>query len=149
MDVYEIINPSDTYTLKAASDEVATLAILLLGNGNYGGHKRGDDAFSVPMTLFSRNPQAEVDAAFAKYGGFIAAIKAMNQDVAEALESVLIGSFSDRDIAESALLQMPEVEQRVKWLRDRHNTMRSSMNDIGKTALNMAEKLRALRPSGA
>jgi hypothetical protein len=48
---FELVNPSDMYTFSARSLEVAAQAVLLLGEGAYGG-KSLDGGKDVPIFLF-------------------------------------------------------------------------------------------------
>lgn len=141
MSVYEIINPSDAYTMVAENDDIARAAIILLGEGAYGGIKENDDKFSVPMMMFCRDAQKAVDEEFSTYGGFGPYIAGHRSELASALASVLIGGFSERRLVEDALSRMSEVDQK-QWLSNRHNRLRSSMNDIGKRAWQLAEAVR-------
>lgn len=50
---FEIINPSDPYTMEAADLEVAAVAVCFLGAGRYGLEGIGEDAGQdVPIFLF-------------------------------------------------------------------------------------------------
>lgn len=53
---FELINPSDPFTFKARSLEVAAQAVLLIGNGAYGG-KSLDGGEDVPIFLFGGNDE--------------------------------------------------------------------------------------------
>ena|SRR3990167_5943216 len=57
------------------------------------------------------------------------------------LDTVLIGSRSDRAECLAALSHMPESEHE-KYLAERHDRMRSSLSDIGAGAKRLAAKLR-------
>jgi hypothetical protein len=61
--------------------------------------------------------------------------------MAEILDSVLIGPVAQRADAESMLALLPE-DQRASWLAERHDRRRSSMNDIGAAAWDLANRLR-------
>lgn len=47
---FELINPSYPYTFIASSNEVAALAVFLIGSAY--GVKAKDDSFEVPITMF-------------------------------------------------------------------------------------------------
>ncbi len=126
--IYEIINPSDAYTMKADDFKVAAVAVALLGNGQYG-------IKGTPI-LFGWNE-------FLKEQGINLKtfVGERVDEICAALDSVMIGKESDREEAESTLALIPE-DKREAWLSERHERRRSSTNDIGKAAKIMAKYLR-------
>jgi hypothetical protein len=145
--VYEIVNPSDPYTLASADRGVACATGLLLGEGRYGltvlsGPDGAEGAEGLPIFLFNADEclpwfQAQFGMGF---GEFLAAHRAA---IAECLESVRIGSLADRVTYQAGLDLITEEANRVVW-RDRwHEQRRSSMNNIGGAACRLAAQLRA------
>lgn len=50
---FEIVNPSDPYTMEADDLQIAAVAVCLLGNGKYMAKGQGrDDGQDVPFFLF-------------------------------------------------------------------------------------------------
>lgn len=126
-EVYEIVNPSDAYTIKAPF-LVAAVAVAILGNGKYG----------IPGSpiLFGWDKWIKK-----KVGDIGEYIDRHRTEIAAALDSVLIGNEADRLDVESALLLIP-VDQREQWLSARHERLRTSMNNIGANARHIANQLR-------
>ena len=115
---FNLINPSDPYTLEADDIEIAAVAVCLLGCGKYPADALGDDANkgnNVPAFLFGGH-----DEWFeSRFGGTYEAVaerclKDRADAVARAFESVKLGS-----------------------------KRRTSLNDIGGKARELAEVVRA------
>lgn len=116
---FNIVNPSDPYTMEADDLEIAAVAVCLLGDGKYPLDALGDDADkgnNVPAFLFGghdewftsrfgRNYEATADLCITQRGDALA----------RALESVTLQAIR-----------------------------RTSMNDIGERALRFAQNIRAL-----
>ena len=126
--IWEIHNPSDPYTIKSDSFHVAAVAVAMLGGGAYG-------IDGTPVLLgwdeWLKEQKIEVK-------NFV---EAHRREIADALDSVLIGSENARQEAESAIALMPP-EKREAWLAERHERERTSMNDIGAKAKKWAAVLR-------
>jgi hypothetical protein len=143
--LYEIINPSDPYTIEAQSLDVAAVACLFLGRGQYAFDPiGGDNSPEVPMFMFGGTDEwclEHFNESFESVVNRVTKEKAV--ELAECLESCLIGKAADRETyrAGMELIDDPKKREqwREKWLEDR----RSSMNNIGARAYAMAEKLRA------
>ena len=127
--VWEIANPSDKYTIKGPFMACA-VAVAVLGNGAYG--------IEGTPVLFGWDGWLK-DKGIEDLSAYIDAHKG---EIADALDSVLIGSEADRAEVESALALMP-AEKRAAWLNERHDRRRSSMNNIGGRARKLAAMLRA------
>lgn len=133
---YDLINWSDPYTFVAADFETAALTVFLLSN-MYGA-KPKDGGESVPVLApfcdsrqwyierFGRNPDAALDAKL--------------DDVIASLDSMMLGSFEDRERYEAALDAITDPDKRneftSKWLG-----ARSSYNNIGGAAQQIAKIL--------
>ena len=115
---FNLVNPSDPYTLEADDFEIGAVVVCLLGNGKYPADALGDDANkgnNVPPFLFGGH-----DEWFeARFGGTYESVvqkclKERADSVARAFESVTLGSKE-----------------------------RSSLNDIGGNARELAKAVRA------
>ena len=127
--IYEIANPSDAYTMKCDNFHVAAVAVAILGNGAYG--------IEGTPVLFGWD-----DWLKAQKLDLDTFIPAHREQIALALESVLIGSKSAREEVDATLKRIPP-DQHEAWLAERHDKRRSSMNDIGSKAQRLAKSLRA------
>jgi hypothetical protein len=131
--VFDIANPSDAYTIKGPFMACA-IAVAILGNGAYG--------IKGTPVLFGWDDWLKEQG----IEDLSAHIDAHAVEIADALESVLIGSERDREEVESTLAMLPE-EKREEWLAMRHDKQRSSMNDIGGKARKIAARLRQQKRS--
>jgi len=146
--IYEIVNPSDAYTIVAADFEVATVACLLLGNGQYAFDPLEDGGEKVPLFLFGG-----ADAWCRKRFGtgcetlVRRVILGRHESLAACLDSCLIGRLDARREYESALRLIETETNREQFRRERHDRRRSSLNDIGARAWKMAKNLREQTPA--
>jgi hypothetical protein len=139
-ELYEIMNPSDAYTCTAESDTVVTIAMLMLGRGLIGAKRDGcEEAFGLLMFC------PDIDAWWAEHFPGEAPLREFHAgwvaQVADCLDSVLIGSKRHRVLYEETLAMLPEerhADFRAMW----HDKHRDSMNDIGARAWALAEGLR-------
>lgn len=134
MRLFELVNPSDRYTFKAESIEIAGCAAVLLSSG-FGATEIGGNGESTPV-LFGWNEwlaDRGIDKSF---------IDANAGRIADALDSFLIGGANERGDVESMLAALPSDEARDKWRAERQDRHRSSMNDIGSAAYALAKRLR-------
>lgn len=135
--IYKLVNPSDSYTFKVDTYEIAALTVLCMGTQYGATPKTGDE--TVPVFLFT-------DAEEWYKENFNCSIedglKANRESVADALSSMLYGGFEERETYEMALESITDTEKekvfKEKW-HDRH----SSLNDIGSYAYKMAEILKS------
>ena len=135
---YEIINPSDPYTFLAESLEVAALVIFILGGNSYGAKPEDENAEGVPVFVlggalewYQKTFQRPLDEA----------IKVLGLDVANALQSVMLGSFEDRRRYEAALTAIDDPEKRQAFM-EKWQDSRSSLNDIGGRSHALARAIR-------
>jgi hypothetical protein len=141
--LYEIINMSDPYTMEAHSLDVAAVACLLLGSGQYALDPFEEGAERVPMFMFG-DPDPWFQQHFGKPLKQVIADVRTNKraEIADCLDSVLIGKRRDREtyLAALALIDDPAKQQewRDRWLDDR----RSSLNNIGGRAYKIARNFR-------
>ncbi|MCH8530330.1 MAG: hypothetical protein LAT65_05720 [Saccharospirillum sp.] len=137
--IFNIINPSDPYTLEANSHLMAALAICILGRGAYGGEQLdGDKSLSVPPFLFGGHDEWFQENFGSSFNTCLE--QADQKELAEVLDSVLIGDLSVREDYENR-----EADDTESWeqRRDRFQFQkRSSVNDIGARAWEYARLLR-------
>ena len=135
MPIYELINPSDPYTFEAPNIEVAGAAVVLLST-NFGAVRVGDDVDERTPMLFGW------DDWLAERGIDTDWVDDRAEEIADALDSFLIGSLSARQDVLDMLDELPE-ENRQSWRDRRQDRHRSSMNQIGEAAYQTAMSLRA------
>lgn len=145
MQLYELVNPSDPYTMYCDDPAVAAATMLFLGSGQY------------TLTPFPNLDPLGLAAAvpFFAFGVDVkewfeenhdiedldAWLRDHREDIAAVLETVLIGRPEQRVALDEKLDEMDE-EDRETFLNERHEKMRSSLNDIGLNAAMLAEALR-------
>jgi hypothetical protein len=138
MPVYEIGNPSDAYTMKSDCVPAAAVACMFLGEGAYNLTDK-DGKQVCPFFLFGGDPDAWLKA---EHNTTIEDVtRDHGEEVIDALETVLIGDFAEREVVESATAKMSKADA-AAWLEERHDRKRSSMNNIGRRAKAMAAALR-------
>ena len=154
--LYEIINPSDAYTIEAASLDVAFVACVFLGRGLYSFQPIdvGEDADGepevtkvaaeeIPLFLFGGTEEwckQHLNESFESVVDRVTKDKAT--ELAACFESCLIGKATDRDTYLAGLKLIEDPHNREEWRRRWHDKRRSSMNDIGGRAYLMAKRLR-------
>ena len=134
MPVYELINPSDPYTFEAPNIEIAGVAACLLSSG-FGAEDLtpGSDESSPVLFGWEEWLKARsIDEAWVKTHAI---------EVADALDSFLIGDLADREDAGEVLRLLPE-DEREAWRSQRQDRRRISMNKIGEAAYAMAKRFR-------
>lgn len=111
--IYEIINPSDPYTIESHSLDVAFVACIFLGEGDYAFKPLEDGAEEVPLFLFGGSDEWTR--------------KHLNATVEEVCYRVTTEKRAElADCLASCTIKGE----------------RSSLNDIGNRAHNIADKLR-------
>jgi hypothetical protein len=136
-EIFEIINPSDSYTIVGERD-VACAATMLLGGGKYALEDM-DGKQACPI-FFSGDPFAWFKETFGHE--FEAFVKDNSAKLADCLDTVLIGSKSAREEYEEATAAM-NPEQVKAFTEKRHERRRTSMNNIGGSAQSLARRIRA------
>jgi len=142
--IYEIINPSDPYTFKADDERIAKAVAIILGEGAYGlkNTGTGDDLSDSTLLLFrdEKGIHKALEDTFGD-GGLENFIKANKVAMADAFNSVLCMNNGDRSRYEDAVASL-EPDKRQEYRDKVHDKRRSSMNDIGGLAWNIAKNLR-------
>ena len=137
---WEIINPSDDYTLQAVSFPVAAAAGLLLGGGQYGLEAIGHDLPGLPLFLFGGGIDAFIDE---HHGGDLSKfIDANAEEIVACLDSVLLGSADRRKDYDAAVAAIDD-PAKLAAFREAWLDKRSSLNNIGGRAMDLADGLRA------
>ena len=131
--VCEIINPSDHYTM-VVTDRAAAVAICILGEGRYS-LKAPNGESVVPLFLLGGHDEWMKETFGKDFGELLEATD--KNLVAEHLESVVIG---DREDYERSLSAIDDPAKRKKFIADWNDRKRSSMNNIGKRAAQLAKK---------
>jgi hypothetical protein len=136
--LFEIINPSDKYTIEAPDLEIAALAVCVLGEGKYA--LQGiDNTNEVPIFLFGGHDDW-FKKKFGRSFGYSLELSDKAK-LADCLDSTLIGDANDRKQFNAARTAVsPEVFEgwRAGWTGARC----SSLNNIGRRAYAYAEALR-------
>ena len=144
--LYEIINPSDKYTIEVKSLDVAFVACVFLGNGQYAFDPLEDGGEKIPLFCMGgwnvwchEHFQNTIEAVFNSVTGN----PEKCVELADCLDSCLIGSVHDRATYNSGLELIDDPVKREAWRAQWHDQRLTSMNDIGSRAYAMAKKLRA------
>lgn len=134
MPLYELINPSDPYTFRANSVEIAGAATVLLST-QFGAKPVDGEGEGTPV-LFGWEEWLKAHGIDRDW------IDAHALEIADALDSFLIGNPHTRADVESMLAELPP-EKREAWRLKRQGRHRTSMSQIGEAAYEMAARLRA------
>jgi hypothetical protein len=151
--LYEIINPSDAYTIEAPDLEIATVACVALGNGQYAFTPITNDPderkLEVPLFLFGDHDEFCKQHFDTDLDGVVSRVlDTRRTELADCLDSALIGSAADR--REFDMMTAGDTpEQRTAKRDARHEQRRSSLNDIGGRAYAIATNLRIPAPTPA
>jgi len=142
--LYEIINMSDAYTIEANDLELAFVACILLGRGQYAFEPLSDDGVKVPFFMFGGIDEF-CQKHFSKSSGAIldGVMETRSNELADCLDSCLIGGKDNRQTYFDGLALIDDPAKREIWRKKWHDERRSSLNDIGGRAYEMANKLRA------
>lgn len=134
---YELINPSDPYTFVAEDYETAALTVFCISQ-MYGA-KSKDGQETVPVFLFGGGEEWYVE----QFGRApVEGIEAKREQIAQALDSVMLGGFEDRRKYEAALAAITDSDKREEFIASWQSEC-SSMNDIGAQCHRMAKKVLA------
>jgi len=142
--LYEIINPSDPYTIECSNHQVATAACFLLGHGKYAFEPLdGSKELRVPIFLMGGHDEWCQE----KFGMDASTLledvlKKQSAELIAAFESCLIGKVGDRKEFEEACKRLEGNEDIKEFKLKRHESKRSSLNDIGGNAYRYAEGFR-------
>lgn len=134
---YELINPSDPYTFVAESRETAALTVFVLGAAYGGKPECGDE--NIPVFIFGGAGEWYGET-FGRTPG--EGMAALENEVADSLESLVLGNFGDRQRYEAALAAIDDPEKKEAFTATWRDG-RTSLNDIGEYAHRTAKAIRA------
>jgi hypothetical protein len=143
--IFEIINPSDPYTLECDDFKIAAAGVFLLGRGKLGLSTEENHDLHMPPFIFATEEQVVEwfkGIGIEQIGPFL---DENRTKVADALDTVLIGSERNRRTFEKVLACITDPIERQKARDTYHDEKRSSLNDIGAAAWNLARSLRKPR----
>lgn len=134
--LFEIINPSDPYTMEAPDLEIAACAVCLLGSGQYGLNElSGDKSGHVPVFLLGGHDEWFTKQFGKDFGASLnAVLMTRRQVLAGALASVRVGDASLRREFDAELAKLAADDEAAMFLTVFHDSKRTSMNDIGRHA---------------
>ncbi len=135
--IFEIMNPSDKYTIEAKEFATACIACLAIGGSSYGLQEIGGE-HEMPIFLFGGCDEWFLEKFELIPDDLFEQIPKI--DLIMCLESIVIG---DRD---RYLLELGELEgddAKMLW-SEWHEKYRSSTNDIGGRAISLAQKLKKM-----
>lgn len=141
--IFDIINPSDACTLEADDFEVAAIAGFFLGAGRYGLRQLdGERELEMPILMFGADSwfQQMFGRSFEESMQWVT--RHCHEELTAALDSVVYGDAADR-LAFVELTRSMTPEWRTTKRREWNEARRSSMNDIGKQARVLVQRLRA------
>lgn len=144
--IYEIINMSDPYTIEAHSLDVAFIACLFLGRGQYAFQPLSEEAEKIPLFIFGDCEywcQEHLATELKNVVHSVTTEPAKRLALAECFESCVIGHSQDRETYRVGLELIDDPAKREQWRAKWHDGRRSSMNDIGGRAYEMAARLRS------
>jgi hypothetical protein len=145
MPIYELCNPSDPYTFEAPNIQIAGLCAAFLSTSF--GAKQVDADVQSPV-LFGWDHWFKEQGMLGEDGELTGYIKAHAKEIADAYDSFLIGSVSDRQDVVEMLKLIPE-DKREKWRAERQDRHRSSMSKIGERAYQLARQMRERIPEAS
>jgi len=137
--IYEIINPSDPYTIVADDFAVAAVAICLLGRGAYG-LQSADGTQDVPIMLFGRDETWFPETFGKSLEELLSTID--RAAVAACLESIVLCTMHERRTYDEALAIVEDSDRREMLRQSWMDERRTSLHDIGRRALKTAKLLR-------
>ena len=145
--LYEIINPSDPYIIEADSLEIAFMACIILGSGQYAFEPLADGGTKIPLFFSGMVPSID-EWCKEHLGGrttkeVIEHVRSKKRiELADCLDSCLIGKAQDRETYYLGLNLIDDSAKRERWWSEWHDKRRSSLNDIGGRAHKIAENFR-------
>ena len=127
--LYEIINPSDPYTIEAMSTEIAFMACVCLGSGQYAFDPLEDGGVRIPLFFGPTNViddwcKANLGGrSFREVAHHVRSEKRV--ELADCLDSCLIGKAADRDTYRAGLELIDDPRKREEWCFRWHDKRRT------------------------
>lgn len=132
--LWELINPSDPYTFYAPTVEVAGVAAAMLSTG-FGAKCLDNQCDERTPILFGWDEWLKERGIDDEW------VSQHASEIADALDSFLIGHKTDRKDVEDMLAELPP-EKREAWRAKRQDRHRTSLSRIGELAYKLAKRLR-------
>lgn len=136
--IYELINPSDPYTMVYDDDEIARTACILLGESAYA-LKNENGGEVCPLLLLGAT--AFINKEYGSSAKFFEYVTENMLRIGDCLDSVMSFGPSERFAYEEAVKVMTD-KQRKEYRDKVHDRNMSSMNNIGARAWTLAETFR-------
>ncbi len=131
MTLYEVINPSDDVTFRAADPKIAIGVTMVVGEGQY---PLEDEKSTNYPTMFLSGKKEDADKGLQPYftsvENMLEYLDAHLQETIDALESFSVVSIAGRVDFEKALEAIDDPEKRKKWREEFEDRHRSSVNNI-------------------
>lgn len=140
--IFEIINPSDKYTIEADDYKVVSVAGLLLGEGKYALKEQEGD-FDMPMFLFGGAEDWAKDQFDCLIEDLVEEVHGRPGELIRCLESIVVGN---REVYLAGLGGKSGPEKWIYWEKWQDENS-SSMNDIGRYAMKYAQAIRRKQDS--
>lgn len=135
---YELVNMSDPYTMIADDHKVAFVSATLISTTMTVTSEDGEFKPSIPAFAGGMDYIQEV----LDTDDVTQFIKDNISGVIDFLDSVALGTFDERDAYDAKLLEFENLDGRDVWRKKYLDEKRSSMNDIGSYAWDLANQLR-------
>lgn len=135
---YELVNMSDPYTMIADNHKVAFISATLISTTMTVTSEDGEFKPSIPAFAGGMDYIQEV----LETDDVTQFIKDNMRDVVDCLDSVALGTLDERDTYDAKLLEFEKQDERDAWRKKHLDDKRSSMNDIGSYAWDLANQLR-------
>lgn len=150
--MYEIINPSDKVLVEADDEDVACVAVLLLGEGRYGLRRVDTDVTVLPVFLIGGavewlHARGIVSKPTVDAPGLHDWIKAHARELAAVFDSAFYGRESELKALKKALEHVSDPVVRREAVRRYNDEKRSSMNDIGSACAHWAKQMTKIADS--
>lgn len=131
MNLYEFVNMSDEITFYADNNDYARAVTLILGEGKAGCRDRNGNSLPYCMTAFHGKAPQEI------YDNLDNMLKSKDEKLINALNSVAVCGFGEREIFDDYTENATNEEKWLKW----DDVHRTSLNNFGSYARKIAKKL--------
>lgn len=140
--IYELINPSDSYTFYADDPKVAVSVALLVGSGKMGLEDETGNGDYPAMQLF-----CDADVVEKKLTQYFGQpwgdwMKGHRVEIADALETVITLGRKERHAYDEALKRIDDPVKREAYRVSIHDKNCTSLSDFGTYAWKLAKRLR-------
>lgn len=136
--IYEVINPSDPVTFTADDDNVAAIAVLVLGKGAFGCIKEGGTRV-LPVLHFGGFNEWHAEFTKAQDCTLNTYIRKNRARLADVLETTAVCGIDDRKALDAAIGDGPaKAGERAAALERWNETKRTSLNNICAAARKLA-----------